>query len=155
MAFSKVVLAASLALAAASSGAQASPGPTAVVRSLYSERNLTFGPYQSARYFSRDLDAALRHDGGNPDEVGAVDFDYRYGAQDLRISGLHLLEEVDQDSARVVAVFKNHGKANGVDWVLCRRADGDWHIADASSNTGPESWDLRALLKLPSAPVRC
>ncbi len=155
MVFGRTMLAACLLCAAMSGGAQAAATPKELVRGLYSERNLSLSPSQSSRYFARDLDAALRHDASNPEEVGAVDFDYRYGAQDLKIGGLHLLEQVDADNARVVAVFKNFGKANGVDWTLCRRPNGDWRIADATSNTGAADWDLRQLLKLPAGPVAC
>ncbi len=139
----------------AASGHAFAQEPLEVVQALYSEQNLTFTPSHSAAYFARDLDTALKIDAGNPGEVGAVDFDYRYGAQDTAISGLELLPEVDNDQARVVAVFKNFGKANSVEWTLCRRANGDWRILNAGSNTGSEEWDLRRMLKLPADRFRC
>jgi hypothetical protein len=84
-----------------------------------------------------------------------VDFDYRYGFRETEISGFALLPQVDNDEASVVAVFKNFGEPESVDWTLCRTASGDWRVADASSNTGPQSWDLRQILRLPQASVRC
>ena len=138
--------AAALALASIFAAAPAlASQPQEVVRSLYTEPSLSLDADRSAGYFSNDLKGAMR----------PLGFDYRYGAQDLQISGLELVADVDHDQARVVAVFKNYGKANSVDWTLCRRPDGDWRIADASSNTGPQDWDLRQMLRLPAASVRC
>ncbi len=139
----------------AASGHAFAQEPQQVVQALYSEQNLTFAPSHSAAYFARDLDTALKIDAGNPQQVGAVDFDYRYGAQENDVSGLELLPEIDNDQARVVAVFKNFGKANSVEWTLCRRANGDWRILNAGSNTGSEAWDLRRMLKLPTDRFRC
>ena len=144
-----------MACVLAASGRACAQEPLAVVQALYAEQTLTFTPSRSAGYFARDLDTALKIDVGNPQAVGAVDFDYRYGAQENEVSGLELLPEVDNDQARVVAVFKNFGKANSVNWTLCRRNDGGWRIADAWSNTGKDTWDLRDMLKLPHDRFRC
>ena len=129
--------------------------PQDLVRSLYTQESFNLSPLQSAAAYAHDLDAALQADSSTPGEVGAIDFDFRYGAQDEQISGLNFIEEVDHDQASVVAVFKNFGKANSVNWTLCRRSDGDWRIADAWSNTGSDAWDLRDMLKLPRERVRC
>jgi hypothetical protein len=124
--------------------------PQEIVRSLYTEPSASLDPDRSAGYFAADLAGAMQ-----AKRISPASFDFRYGAEDMRISDLHLVTDIDHDHARVVAVFKNYGKANSVDWTLCRRADGDWRIADASSNTGPQDWDLRQLLGLPSGAVRC
>jgi len=140
---------------ALSAATQAQPRePQDLVRAFYAEPNLYLSPARSSSYLARDLDVALKTP-ARPDEVGAIDFDYRYGAQDLEVSGLELLQEVDNDQARVVAVFKNFGKPESVDWTLCRRSDGDWRIADAASNTGRDPWDLRVMLRLPADRIRC
>jgi hypothetical protein len=144
-----------LAIASALAGPALAVEPQEVIRAFYSEPSVSLQSPRSAGYFARDLDAALKRDSSRPGEVGAVDFDYRYGAQDVEISGLQFVADVDNDQARVVAVFKNFGRAHSVDWSLCRRPDGDWRIADAHSNTGPEEWDLRQMLRLPAEPVRC
>ncbi len=129
--------------------------PQDLVRSIYGHEALSLSPAQSAVYYAHDLDAALQADSSNPGEVGAIDFDFRYGAQDEQIAGLNFIEEVDHDQASVVAVFKNFGKANSVNWTLCRRSDGGWRIADAWSNTGRDTWDLRDMLKLARDRIRC
>jgi hypothetical protein len=125
--------------------AGAADEPKDLVGSIYTETSLAFAPAKSASYFSKDLDAAMRARGAGR---RPVDFDYRYGYKNLRISGLEILQEIDNDLARVVAVFKNHGRANSVDWTMCRRPDGEWRIADASSNTGEQEWDLRRMMNL-------
>ena len=129
--------------------------PVELIKAIYSKPNLTFEPARSAAYYARDLEVALKQDSSNPGEVGAVDFDFRYGAQDAEITGLQFVPDIDGDQARVVAVFKNFGKANSVDWTLCRRSNGDWRIVDAGSNTGREEWDLRRMLNLPVDRARC
>jgi hypothetical protein len=123
--------------------------PQDLVRALYGEPTPSLDSTRMADYFSADLGGALKLGLGPPG------FDYRYGAQDLRISDLELVTDVDHDTARVVAVFKNYGRANSVDWTLCRRPDGDWRIEDASSNTGAGAWDLRKLFRLPPQNVQC
>ncbi len=135
--------------------AVAASEPKELVTALYAEPSVTLAAGRAGGYFARDLDSALRAGSSSPSQVGAVDFDYRYGAQDLQVRGLQLIQEVDNDQARVVAVFKNFGRANSVDWTLCRRANGEWRIADVSSNTGPQDWDLRQLLNLPADRIRC
>jgi len=149
------IAAAAAVLAAACSASAWAGAPGDLVKSLYAERALGFDTAKSAHYFAADLDAALRADSSNPEEVGSINFDYRYGSQDGRITGLQFIEDTDRGQSRVVAVFKNDRRPHSVDWFLCRRQDGSWHIADASSNTGATPWDLRTMLKLPADRVLC
>ena len=149
-----VGLACVLAFGAAAPIAAAQPlEPKQIVGSFYAEPSLAFSPERSGVYLARDLDLALRTDAGAPGRV--VGFDYRYGIQDLDVSGFDLLQEVDNDQAKVIAVFKNHGHPESVNWTLCRRPDGGWRIADADSNTGRAAWSLRAMLRLPADRIRC
>jgi hypothetical protein len=156
MSLGRSLAAAAVAALAAAPAASFAQTPISVVQALYAEPALSVDSPAAHSVFAADLDAALKAD-STPGEVGAIDFDYRYGAQDTRISGLQLLEEVDGNLAKVVAVFKNFGRPESVDWLLCRRSSGEWRIADASSNTDRDSppWDLRDLLKLPRDRVRC
>jgi hypothetical protein len=142
-----------LALGAASAPARAAVGPKALVGMVYAKMAVSMDGSDMGRYLTGDLLAAMRR-ATPPGEAGPVDFDYRYGSQDPRISGLNILEVIDNDDAKVVAVFKNHGRPFSVNWKLCRAASGDWRIYDAWSNTGSE-WDLRQLLALPARPGRC
>ena len=155
MIFGRRHAAAALALAGALMAGEAwAYEPQDVVRALYTEPTVSMEPIRSAGYFARDLDGALKRDGASPGLVGAAVFDFRYGAQGMQIKGLELVADIDHDEARVVAVFKNFGKANSVDWTLCRRPNGDWRITNAASNTGAQAWDLRQMLRLPEN-IRC
>ena len=129
--------------------------PQEVVQRLYVEPGLAFGGPGSEQVMSTDLEGAFHTRVSHSPGTNPIDFDYRYGARETEISGFMLLPQVDNDEAKVVAVFKNFGKPESVDWSLCRTADGDWRIADASSNTGAAAWDLRQILGLRPDPVRC
>ena len=146
-----VALTVSLGANAASATAIA---PKDLVRQLYAEPSATLDATKARRYFAADLDSSLRG-GSDSGPMGSFNFDYRYGSQSIDVSGLQFLEQDDNDQARVVAVFKNYGRPESVEWVLCRRPDGDWRIADASSNTDRNEWDLRDLVRLAHSPVHC
>jgi hypothetical protein len=130
-------------------------GPQDVVQQIYAEPSLAFGGPGSQQVLSSDLDGAIQVRATRAPGASPVDFDYRYGAKDTEISGFELLPQVDNNQAQVVAVFKNFGKPESVDWSLCQGPDGRWRIADASSNSGPHAWDLRQLLGLRTDQIRC
>ena len=129
--------------------------PTAVGQQLYAAPSLAFGEAGSQGLLASDLAAALRDARSGAKGSSWVDFDYRYGFKDTEITGLAFVPQIDNDQAKVVAVFKNFGRPESVEWLLCRTPAGDWRIADASSNTGPQDWDLRQMLGLRPDPVRC
>ncbi len=149
------ICAAAVVFAAACTATAWAGAPGDLVKSLYAETKPEFDAAKSAHYFAADLGAALRADSSNPNGVGAVDFDYRYGRQDGRITSLDFVEDTDLGQSRVVAVFKNDRRPHSVDWYLCRRSDGSWRIADATSNTGAQPWGLRTLLHLPADRIVC
>ncbi len=129
--------------------------PVDVVQQLYAEPGLALGAEGAQQVLASDLARALHTAAARAGGASPVDFDYRYGFKDVEISGFALLPQVDNDRAKVVAVFKNFGKPESVDWSLCRAPDGAWRVTDASSNTGPEAWDLRQLLGLRLDQVSC
>jgi hypothetical protein len=115
-----------------------------------------------AGIFARDLERAYRNDISHPGEVGEIDFDWRYGAQDFQITELKIeaarlkpgaMPMADRGEVR--ATFKNFGKPYEVLYRVCRAQSGAWRIADVSSNSGDDRWDLRQLLKLDPERVRC
>jgi len=144
----------SLGALLASSAALAAE-PAEVVRQLYAEPSLALGAVGSRQVLSSDLENALHGAAARGDGSSPVDFDYRYGFKDVEISGFALLPQVDNDKAKVVAVFKNFGKPESVDWSLCQTPDGSWRVTDASSNTGSAPWDLRQILGLRPDQVSC
>lgn len=135
--------------------AHAAQSPMDVVRALYSQPSDALGGPGASGYLAQDLSAALQSAAVRAHGSSPVAFDYRYGARETEISGFALLPQVDNDEASVVAVFKNFGEPESVDWTLCRTPDGDWRVADASSNTGRQSWDLRKILMLSRTTVQC
>ena len=150
------IAAAALSLGVAlAAGPALAADPQDVVQQLYAEPGLAFGGPGSQQVLSADLDGAIHSRAGRSLGPSLADFDYRYGANQTEISGFMLLSQVDNDQAKVVAVFKNFGKPESVDWTLCRTPSGEWRIANASSNTGPTAWDLRQILGLRPDQVRC
>ena len=135
--------------------AAAAAEPLDVVQQLYAEPGLAFDAAGARQVLASDLGNALHMASARAGGASPVDFDYRYGFKDVEISGFALLPQVDNDKAKVVAVFKNFGKPESVDWSLCRTPDGDWRVADAASNTGPQAWDLRQMLGLRLDQVSC
>jgi len=144
----------SLGLALAGTAALAA-GPQDVVQQLYAEPGLAFGGPGSQSVLSSDLDSAIRARTARAPDASPVDFDYRYGSKETEISGFELPPQVDNNQAQVVAVFKNFGKPESVDWTLCQAGDGSWRIANASSNSDARAWDLRQILGLRPDQVRC
>ncbi len=135
--------------AAATAAVPAHQQALALVQSLYhGERT----PERVETFFAADLAKAYRKDGSNPDEVGAIDFDWRYGAQDTEITGLAFSQMEGPKAATVTVRFKNFGKPGVVVYELCHATRG-WRIADVHKS-GEDAWDLRVLLKLPKE-VKC
>ncbi|HVY33713.1 MAG TPA: hypothetical protein VG960_04755 [Caulobacteraceae bacterium] len=122
-----------------------------LVQALYAPSVMPF-PDKPAKdpFFTLDLAKAMKRD-SHPGEVGAIDFDYRYGAQDVQLSNLRITAINTLDGERVVARFENAEKPFEVDYDLVLTRDG-WRIADVSApaQQGDEAWSLRAMLKLPS-----
>ncbi len=129
--------------------------PVEVVQQIYAEPGLALGAVGARQVLASDLGRALQAASARAGGASPVAFDYRYGFKDVEISGFALLPQVDNDRAKVVAVFKNFGKPESVDWSLCQTPDGAWRVTDASSNTGPEAWDLRQMLGLRLDQVSC
>jgi hypothetical protein len=123
----------------------------AVVRALYAPKLTPFPDKPDHDpFFTAELAGALKKD-SHPDEVGAVDFDYRYDAQDVQITDLQLTAVNTLDGERVAARFDNFQKPYEVDYDLVLTRDG-WRVSDVSApaQQGDQPWSLRAMLKLPS-----
>ncbi len=139
-----------LLFAAAGGGVPAHQQALDLVRSLY---RTEAPPPDASAYFSRDLARAYRKDTGHPGEVGAIDFDWRYGAQDTEIGNLEFFNMEGPRTATIRARFRNFGKPGEVVYDLCHAQRG-WRISDVHMAAGADSWDLRKMLKLP-AKVDC
>ncbi len=143
-----MTLAALLALMV--SPAVALDDPDQLVRAIYTRDALPTSERDMAWFYAADLKRALKAD-SRPGEVGAIDFDFRYGAQDFDVTGLKFSKTGQSSEATVAASFVNFGKPMTIVYRMCLGRTG-WKIADVTDGGG--EWRLRALLKLPSA-VRC
>jgi hypothetical protein len=123
--------------------------PRDAVVALYRLSTIPIAPQDKQRFFSGDMTAALIKDSDRDDEVGvANDGDYRYDAQDMKITGLQIGDPSVHGGASVIRVaFRNFGKATTVTYDLCQRRPGDWRIQDV---TTPSGGSLRKLLGLVS-----
>ncbi|HEX8232185.1 MAG TPA: hypothetical protein VF559_02405 [Caulobacteraceae bacterium] len=121
--------------------------PQGLVARLYERTSVPTSRRDLGRFFTGDLAAALLAD-GRGGEVGAIDGDYRYDAQDVQRGNLTLdLVAGGADTATVEARFRNFGEAKTVRYRLCRLGPNEWRIADVAMPSG----ELRALLGLPPA----
>lgn len=171
------------ALLGTAAGALSAPAatpsePLVIVNSLYVRKA---APSHVERLFAADLAAAYRKDTSDPNEVGAIDFDWRYDAQDVKITDLKVfwapppemsgpppmmtpgpgkgrgavLPPVETPAPKAVeASFKNFGKPHAVFYSFCRTARGELRIADVYS-PGRNGWSLRRMLKLDPERVLC
>jgi hypothetical protein len=125
--------------------------PRDVIVALYRLPGIPITPEDKHRFFGNDLAAALIADSARDDEVGvANDGDYRFDAQDMRISDLRIASPVTEaGGASIRVTFRNFGKASTVLYSICARGLNDWRIKDI---TTPSGGSLRRLLSLPAAP---
>lgn len=146
----KLLLAAALSLAASAAVAAEVPGD--VVARIYWEKSAVIAPARLPGYYSRDVAEAL-HKNQNPEGVGAIGFDWRYDSQDPKIENGQTTEELagGPNGSLIEVKFIDHGTPKTVNWVLCRRSNGDWRV----NNVYTAAWDLRALLGLPPEPTTC
>jgi hypothetical protein len=144
------VLALVAAATPAGSPAWAVETPEAVLAGIYAEEGAVIDPAKLPAYYSRDLAPALRKD--QDEEIGAIGFDWLYGAQDFDIKGL-AFEEIagGPEGSLIEARFTNFGRPAVIQWTLCRRPNGDWRVTEVSNG----DWSLRALLDLPPNPTTC
>ena len=118
--------------------------PDQLVRALYRPEAAPSTRPELNRYFDPDLAGALWKD-SQGEEVGAVDFDFRYDAQDVAITGLAFTKTHRNGEATVTASFANFGKPVRVVYRMCVRRTG-WKITDVSAGDGV--WSLRRMLRL-------
>lgn len=120
--------------------------PVALIHALYADDVNPLDAATVRRFFTDEFAAGLPAPDG---EAGGINYDYRYMAQDTEITSF-LVEEVASgpEGARVEARFENFGEPMTIAWDLCRRADGQWRITNASNQA--QDWSLRDSLELPA-----
>jgi len=126
--------------------------PTKLVTDLYSAHRGKTNPlrYPASKkllgaYFEKGLlSTFLKDQLESQGEVGKLDFDPLYAAQDFEIKGFSVLLVAQQkDSAEVAASFKNMGTSEKIVFLLSNTAQG-WRITDIKYSDGRS---LKGILK--------
>ena len=149
-----IVLAAILALVAGFASAQPASSNLdtgkELVAQLYKEHSGKSDPLQYPaskkllpNYFYKPLlDLYLRDQEDSKGEVGKIDFDPLYNAQDFEISAFKLVVLPNKKgSAYVAARFKNIGVDQEIIFALQRTKMG-WRIADIQYQDGRSLWKI-------------
>src|SRR5205823_6162299 len=148
-----IVLAAILALVAEFASAQ--PGSSnldtgkELVAQLYKEHSGKSDPLQYPAskkrlpsYFYKPLvDLYLKGQEASKGEVGKIDFDPLYDAQDFEISNFKLVVLPNKGSTYVAARFKNIGVDQEIIFALQRTKMG-WRISDIQYKDGRSLWKI-------------
>jgi hypothetical protein len=130
----------------------AATSPTKVVTDLYSAHKGKADPLQYpaskkllGAYFEKGLlSLYLKDQKESKGEVGKLDFDPLYDAQDFEIKDFSVaLVAQQKDSAEVVASFKNMGTSEKIVFLLSNTSQG-WRITDIKYSDGRT---LKGILK--------
>ena len=126
--------------------------PNALVSNLYREHDRKRGPFFQTRsrallykYFEKDLADMIWKDRVNAkEEVGAIDGDPLYDAQDMEIKKFAIAKAIyDSGKARIEVSFENFGKPKKLIFILGNGRSG-WKINDIDYG---EDGTLRGWLK--------
>lgn len=136
----------------AQTSSPAATPPTKVVTNLYSAHQGKADPlvYPVSKkllgaYFEKGLlSLYLKDQSESKGEVGKLDFDPLYDAQDFEIKDFAVaLATQEKDSAEVAASFKNMGTSEKIVFLLSNTAQG-WRITDIKYSDGRT---LKGILK--------
>lgn len=126
-----------------------------VVKNLYAAQQAGNSPFFQSKnralidkYFVKELADMIWKDSVDAKgEVGAIDFDPLYYAQDTEITEFAVQKPRDDggpDNAFVKVTFKNFGKPDWIDYELRRETDKTWKIVGIYYRDGE---DLASLLR--------
>jgi Protein of unknown function (DUF3828) len=130
----------------------AATSPTKIVADLYRTHNGKTDPLQYpaskkllGAYFEKGLlSLFLKDQSESQGEVGKLDFDPLYAAQDFEIKDFSVALVAEQkDSAEVAASFKNIGTSEKIVFLLSNTKQG-WRITDIKYSDGRT---LKGILK--------
>jgi hypothetical protein len=129
--------------------------PASVIDSLYKIHNNGLGPILDGkgrearlRFFAPSLVAlfAKELEGAPSDEVGNLDFDPFYNAQDVEIHDFKIGEpRIKGDTATVLVTFRNFDRKENLDYTLVDTPDG-WRISNIDYG---DNQNLVAILSQP------
>ena len=116
--------------------------PDTIVRELYKQHDAKNSPFFQTKdrpavdkYFTKKLaDLIWRDAVSSEGEVGALEADPLYDAQDTKITDLKVqADQVDGDQALVLVTFKNFGKAKTLIFNV-ERERGEWKISNITGD---------------------
>jgi hypothetical protein len=129
-------------IAAESAGGQISPAPDALVKDLYKTHGEDFKNNDDRilngksrkfldKYFAKTLADPIWKDlTTNKGEIGVLDFDPFYNAQDADIKNLVVREpKIEGERATVTVTFQNFDRRETLNYQLVKQQN-DWKIAD-------------------------
>lgn len=128
--------------------AAATNTPDALVRSLYDAQKADRGPFFQTKsralvdkYFTKDFADLIWKDAvGSKGEVGAIDFDPLFNAQDMKITAFVIgkpeYDKAGSGIATVTVSFRNFGKPDNVRFLLEQDAAKNWKITDIRYKSG-------------------
>ncbi len=124
--------------------------PEQVVADLYRQHKTKSPFFQNKsrslvdRYFDKDMADLIWNMPNSPDEVGPLDGDPLYNAQDMEIRNFVIHKAtVTNGTATVLVTFTNIGKKQEVKFLLASRQSG-WKITNIKYDDGT---DLIGILK--------
>jgi len=144
------ILALVAGFASAQSGSSNLDTGKELVAQLYKEHSGKSDPLQyptskkllPSYFYKPLLDLYLKDQEDSRGEVGKIDFDPLYDAQDFEISGFNLLVLANKKgSGYVAARFKNMGVDQEIIFALQRTKMG-WRIADIQYKNGRSFWKI-------------
>jgi hypothetical protein len=148
----KVILTLVVMLAAMSLLAEAQQGsrslkpmsPRAVVISLYKQHKKQSPFFQTKnralvdRYFDKELADLIWHMPNSADEVGPLDGDPLYNAQDMQITSFVIHKPtLIHDNANVIVTFRNFGRRQAIKFLLASGPTG-WKITNIKYDDGTD-----------------
>ncbi|MEO8380389.1 MAG: DUF3828 domain-containing protein [Acidobacteriota bacterium] len=133
-----------VAMASATETAVATPAPETLVTELYDQHARSESPFFQTKsralvdkYFEASLGDLIWKDAvTSSGEVGALEFDPLYDAQDTDIKNFAIHPgTIEGDRASVLVTFENHGEKKQLTYALARLGE-VWKITDISFGEG-------------------
>lgn len=130
----------------ASNAVSGAAGAEQLVRTLNARSMVPESRSEFAAFFAADMAAAFKPE-ADLGEVGSIDYDYRWNAQDFEIADVTYSTVTDgRGRATVTVSYKNFGEPGTTIYDLCRRDSGQWRILDVRSGAEPDA-SLRSMLE--------
>ncbi len=122
--------------------------PNVLVAQLYASEKKGTNPFFQTKkralldkFFTKDFADLIWNDAKNTPEgeVGVLDFDPLYNAQDTKITIFRIGKPVydpNSEKATVAVSFKNYGKVEKIKFLLEKESAGIWKISDIAYKSG-------------------